>query len=174
MPFRSRKQKKKAHTIPTSAPPHTTSPPAPTEESKKGPVIPSVLIASVEKAADFAKRELTNTGNINPKALFVYDEQSDPRVTVVSLAWRNEFDKDALRKKIRDKALQEAARAVVVTGMQPMEAERLLILSGMTPETVATASVDYVFDGDTRTIGLWEFRWLNVTSGNIVWGDLPD
>ena len=126
-------------------------------------------MASVEKAADLAKRELNDTGRITPKALFVYDEQSHPRITVVSLAWRNEFEKDALAKRIRDKALQEDARAVVVIGIQP----QIVTLSGMTFETEVTASVDYTFDGGTRTIGRWELRWLNVSPGKLVWGNCP-
>jgi hypothetical protein len=123
-------------------------------------------MASVEKAADLAKRELIDTGRITPKALFVYDEQSHPRITVVSLAWRSEFEKDALAKKIRDKAFQEDARAVVVIGIQPS----IVTLSGMTFKTEVTASVDYAFDGGTRAIGRWELRGLKVAPGGISGG----
>jgi len=164
MPFRRRK-KKNAHISDCSLPSYAFV--APVQESKKGPLAPPVLVASVEKAADLAKRELTNTGRITPKALFVYDGQtplSDPRITIVSLAWRNEFQKDVLWRKIRDKALQEDAQAVVVTEIGPTGKRGLLTLSGMTREMEITASVDYAFDGGTKTIGRWEFRWLNEMS----------
>ena len=162
MPFRRRKQKK-GHATYASAPPHASSPAVPPEDGIRGPLIPSFLIASVEKAANLAKRELSDTGRITRKALFVYDEQSHPRITVVSLAWRSEFEKDALAKKIRDKAFQEDARAVVVIGIQP----QIVTVSGMTFETEVTASIAYTFDGGTRTIGRWELRWLNVAPGSI-------
>ncbi len=162
MPFRRRKQKK-GHATQTSVPSHASSPAVPLEDGTKGPLIPRLLMASVERAADLAKRELSDKGRITPKALFVYDEQSDPRITIVSLAWRNEFEKDALARRIRDKALQEDARAVVVMGIQPS----LVTLSGMTFETEVIASVDYTFDGGTRTIGRWELRWLKVAPGSI-------
>jgi len=161
MPFRRRKQKK-GYAAHTSAPPQASSP-AVTPEDGKDPLIPLLLSASVEKAEDLAKRELNDTGRITPKALFVYDEQSHPRITVVSLAWRSEFEKDALAKRIRDKALQEDARAVVVMEIQP----HIVTLSAMTFETEVTASVDYAFDGGTRTIGRWEFRWMKGAPGSI-------
>ena len=162
MPFRRRKQKK-SHAIHTSIPPQASSPAIPPEDGANNPLIPPLLTASIEKAADLAKRELSDTGRITPKALFVYDGQSHPRITVVSLAWRNEFEKDLLARKIRDKALQEDARAVVVMGIQP----HILTLSGMTFETEVTASVDYTFDGGTRAIGRWELRWSKVAPGSI-------
>ena len=162
MPFRRRKRKD-SHTVQRLVPPQVSSPAITPEDDSKGPLIPPLLMASVEKAADLAKRELIDTGRITPKALFVYDEQSHPRITVVSLAWRSEFEKDALAKKIRDKAFQEDARAVVVIGIQP----QIVTVSGMTFETEVTASVDYTFDGGTRTIGRWELRWLKVAPGSI-------
>ena len=166
MPFRRRKQKKSQATH-TSVLPQAFPPAVPPEDGTKGPFIPPFLMASVEKAADIAKRELSDTGRITPKALFVYDEQSDPRITVVSLNWRSEFEKDALARRLRDKALQENARAVVVMGIQPLEERHLVTLSGVTFETEVAASVDYVFDGATRTIDRWELRWLKVTPGSI-------
>ena len=162
MPFRRRKQKK-GHATYASAPPHASSPAVPPEDGIRGPLIPSFLIASVEKAANLAKRELSDMGRITRKALFVYDEQSHPRITVVSLGWRNEFEKDVVARRIRDKALQENARAVVVIGTQP----HVVTLSAMTFEMEITASVDYAFDGGTRTIGRWELRWMKGAPGSI-------
>ena len=169
MSFRRRKQTK-THTallpIPTNVPPAVTA-----EETDKGPVIPVVIIASVEGAADRAKRELTDTGKTTPKALFVYDGQvplSDSMITVVSLAWRTEFLKDALWKKIKDKALQENARAVVVMVIGPVKRKGLLTVYGMTRETEIGAWVGHAFDRDTKTVGRWELRWPNETPGDTL------
>jgi len=139
-----------------------TLPPVPTEETEKGPAVPPLLIASVERAADLARRELTDRGRITPKALFVYDA---PRTTVVSLSWRDEFGRDTLLRRIRDKALKEAALAVVIVGIPPTEEGHLLMLSGITPESEATVSIDYALDTATGTVGRWELRWLNVAPG---------
>jgi len=176
MSFRRRKQNK-GPVSQTSVEPCPSPPAVPVGECDKGPVIPPVLIASVERAADLAKRELTDTGRITPRALFVYDGKTPPserRITVVSLAWRNEFQKDALRERIRDKALQENARAVVVTGVGSTEGRCRLTLSGMTREAHITATVDYAFDRGTKTIGRWEFQWLSETHGDVMWGVWPD
>ena len=164
MPFRRRKQKKGrvSHTFPAP-------PPVPAEETEKGPSIPPLLMASVERAADLAKRELTDTGRITPKVLFVYDA---PRTTVVSLSWRDDFRKDTLLRRIMDKALKEAARAVVIVGIPPTEEGHLLMLSGMMPETEATVSIDYAVDTATGSVANRELRWLNVGPG-AVWELLP-
>lgn len=165
MSFRRRKQKN-THISQPSVP--SCAPAVPVQESRKDPPIPPVLIASIERAADLAKRELIDKGRITPRALFVYEGPtplSDPRITVVSLAWRNEFQKDVLWKRIRDKAIQEDARAVVVVDTGPMEGRYLLTLSGMARETEIAASVAYAFEGGTKTISRWEFRWLNETLG---------
>ena len=79
-----------------------------------------------------------------------------------------------MRERIRDKALQENARAVVVTGVGSTEGRCRFTLSGMTREARISASVDYAFDRGTKTIGRWEIQWLSESPEDVMWGVWPD
>jgi hypothetical protein len=135
-------------------PPHVTTP-AP----KSAPEILPPLRSLVQEAADLARRELNDTGRITPKALFIYDDESlasGTRSVVVALSSRSELQKDAVRKRIRDKAVQEGARAVLV-----MHEERrgILTILEVTAQARVAASVNYSFDTKTKTVNRWDIQW---------------
>jgi hypothetical protein len=139
---------------PRVEPPDVT---APVPKSASG--IPLAFRSLVQEAVDLARRELNDTGRITPKALFVYDDESlasGTRSVVVALSNRSELQKDAVRKRIRDKALQEAARAVLV-----MHEERrgILTILEVTAEPRIAASVNYSFDTKTKTVNRWDIQW---------------
>jgi len=121
--------------------------------------IPSILRAAVEKAAAMAKNDLGSTGKITPAALFVYGSIADPeatRITTVSLYWRNELQKEAVRNRIREKALLEGACAVVVLNPE----DRVLLISGRTSTNAGiTALVDFLCESDAQVVSRWDLQW---------------
>jgi hypothetical protein len=143
---------------------HVTASPEPspqctdTDTTNLQPV-PSILRAAVEKAAAMAKNDLGSAGKITPAALFVYGSIADPeatRTTTVSLYWRNELQKEAVRRRIREKALLEGACAVVVLNTE----DRVLLISGRTStNTGITASVDYLCESDAQVVSRWDLQW---------------
>ena len=137
-------------------------------------VIPEFLKAAVEKAADMAKDQLASTGRITPAALFVYGSDTVPetnRTIMVSLYWRNELQKETARRRIREKALAEGARAVVVLSIK----DRTLMISGRSSTNIpVTASVDYEYQRDTRVVSRWEVHWLNTPESDFFLEDIFD
>ena len=121
--------------------------------------VPGILRAAVEKAAAMAKNDLGSTGKITPVALFVYGSITDPeacRTTTVSLHWRNELQKEAVRNRIREKALLEGACAVVVLNPE----DRVLLISGRTStNTGITALVDYLYESGAQVVSRWDLQW---------------
>ncbi len=119
----------------------------------------------VERIADEAKKEVVSTGAVSPAAIFVYQSEAGaPEVATtktVSLAWRDELQKEALTRRIREKALAENASAVVVLAEAEGERPGTVILSGAAPGMRASARVTYAFDKSTKTITSWETRWLD-------------
>jgi hypothetical protein len=139
------KRRRKAHT-PRVEPPDVTAP-APKSASL------------VQEAADLARRELNDTGRITPKALFIYDDTSlasGTRSVVVALSRRSELQKDAVRKRISDKALHEGARAVLVIHE---ERRGILTILDVTADARIAASVNYSFDTKTKTVNRWDIHW---------------
>lgn len=130
---------------------------APVPKSASG--IPSPLRSLVQEVADLARRELNDTGRVTPKALFVYDDgslASGARSVVVALSSRSEHQKDAVRKRIRDKAVQEGAQAVLVIRE---ERRGIFTILEVTAEARIAASVNYSFDAKTNTVNRWEIEW---------------
>jgi hypothetical protein len=119
----------------------------------------SPLGSLVQEAADLARRELNDTGRITPRALFVYDDTSrasGTRSVAVALSRRSELQKDAARQRIRDKALREGARAVLVIHE---ERRGILTIREVTAEARIAASVNYSFDARTKTVTRWDIHW---------------
>jgi hypothetical protein len=138
--------------------------------------------AVVERAADLVKNGVTFTGPIGPRAIFVYEnEPGNPgasTVKTVSLYWKTDLQKEALIKRIKEKAFTEHASAVlVVTEAEPQrvngrsrssaQPQNMLILSGITPDVSLSARVNYVFDKETKSITLWEMHWLDRPVQNV-------
>ena len=128
-------------------------------DTTERPPVPNILRAAVEKAAALAKHDVSSSGRITPAALFVYGALTDPeanRTTTVSLHWRDEFQKEAVRRRIRDKALLEGACAVVVLNPH----DHVLLITGRTrADTGITASVDYLCESDAHVLSRWELEW---------------
>lgn len=112
-----------------------------------------------EGALDFARSKLYGSGMIDPTVLFVFGkrpkdgELKESATKVVSIRWKDEFQKEAVRVRIREKAEQEGAFAVVL--LAPTEAsgphEGRFLISGAMADMVADASVTYTVDKENRT-----------------------
>ncbi len=140
---------------------YRSSPPATATPTPHVQPVPEVLKAAVEKAADMAKNQLASTGRITPAALFLYGSDTSPettRTTMVSLSWRNDLQKETVRRRIREKALAEGAYAVLVMSTK----DRTLAISGRTSTNIPiTASVDYAYQEADRVVSRWELHWLD-------------
>jgi hypothetical protein len=71
----------------------------------------SAFKITIEKAADRSKSELSSTGKLKPIAFFV-----NPAGTMktVSLSLKDEYQKDVMRRRIREKALEENISTVII------------------------------------------------------------
>jgi hypothetical protein len=148
--------------------------------------MPSGLRASIEQAAELGKKELTLKGSVGSMAVFVYPdsgpavEGAEPTglVKAVSLSTRSELQKEAVRKRIREKVAAETISTVVLVsdgkkdrnaGRTPNNATVVtgsIVITGVTPSANATASVTYSFDKGTRAFSVWELRWLDSAVDN--------
>jgi hypothetical protein len=147
-----RRNQSKAHVQPAPASPGVETT---TEASEALPILKLL----VEEAADLARSELATNGRITPKAVFVYDQASHAsrsRIVTVTLSIRSEQQRDALKKRVRDKAAVENARAVVI--VHDTDAGQLTIF-GATAETRISASISYLFDARNKTVNRWEMQW---------------
>jgi hypothetical protein len=128
------------------------------------------------------KNEVASTGPVGPTAIFVYENETDnpgtSTMNAVSLHWTSDLHKEALIKRIREKAFTEHASAVLmlteaepqrVNGRSRSSAQRQgrLILSGVTPEVSLSVRVDYSFDKEAKRITLWEMHWLDRPVQNV-------
>ena len=116
-----------------------------------------------EKALAVAKSKLHTTGRIGATALFVYGKASEgslnQNVTQVSLSYKDEFHKEAVRRKMHEKALAENASAVVLLVPALRDRESAFLISGAMPGITADASVTYTFDKATKTFSFSELVW---------------
>jgi hypothetical protein len=147
--------KKRRKNPPTQPQPQSLTPKAVATPSEIPPVVKSLM----EEAADRVKTELTTTGRIRPKAFFLYDEESPgstSKIVTVTLSVRSEEQREALRKRVRDKAAAEGARAVVI--VHDIRAKQLSMF-GVMAETRITASINYVFSAEKKTIERWDMQW---------------
>lgn len=142
--------------------------------NQKGPSLPAMLRITLETAADMAKKELGSKGRIVPMAVFGYHRDPDRgegggAFKVVSLVWRTELQKEAIRRRIREKAAAEGATALVVLARADREGagsrqknspeqKGVLVFSGAMPEATASARVAYVLQRETKTFTSWEMR----------------
>ena len=122
------------------------------------PEMPLSLRSLLQEVADRAKVELASSGRIAAKAHFVYGDEPGSKMVSVALSFRSEQQKDALYKRIREKAAEEGARTIVVVlNDRPGH----LTLSAVTAEARIGASVRYLFDGKSKTVTRWEMQWQN-------------
>jgi hypothetical protein len=129
------------------------------------PHLPDVFKGTVKRAADKARKNLASTGKIWPTAFFVY---KDGTMKVVSLSFKNELQKDALIRRIREKVLVENVSDVLVLTEEEHERHVVMtVLSGATPGMSASACVDYSFDKETKTVTSWKMSWLGKPIRNV-------
>jgi len=108
-------------------------------------------------------------------ALFVYGKGLDGKALeesttqAIFIRWKNESHKEAVRRRIQEKAALEGACAVVL--LLPGEAAELrpgtLLITGVASRTAAEASVTHTFDKETRTFTFSEFRWRDQPAPNF-------
>ena len=118
-----------------------------------------------EKALAVAKNRLDTTGRIGATALFVYGKAPEGgpsgKTTHVSLSYKDEFHKEATRRKIREKVLAENASAIVLLVPALPSGEGTFLISGAMPGMTAGASVTSTFEKSTKTFSFSELVWRN-------------
>jgi hypothetical protein len=130
----------------------------------KAPLLPREVFKPVfEKALNLAKSKPHATGRIGATALFVYGKAPDgslnENATHVSLSYKDEFHKEAVRRKIHEKVVAENASAVVLLVPAPPGRESVFLIAGAMPDLIAHASVTYTFDKATKTFSFSELVW---------------
>lgn len=168
---RKRRNNKTVNGTPPGTPPSVPVPnsgiPSPTTigvcyETKTYPLLTDVFKGNIEKAADRSKSALVSEGKIKPMAFFVH---ADGTMKTVSLSLRDEHLKEALIRKIREKALAEDASAVII--LTAMDHKHGVILSGVSSGMRGSACVDYNFDNQKKTVISWKISWLNQPVQNV-------
>ncbi len=100
---------------------------------------------------------------MKPMAFFV---QEDGTMKTVCLSAKNEFQKDVLIRRIREKALEENISTVVA--LSDIDEGHEVVLSGVSPGMRGSARVNYSFDNKTKTITSWKITWLNQPAQNVL------
>ena len=131
-------------------------------ETKTRPLISDVFKSTVEKAANRSRSELASEGRIKPMAFFVH---ADGTMKTVSLSVKDEYQKEALIRRIREKALEENISAVIV--LTETDNEHGVVLSGISASMRGSARADYSFDNKTKTVTSWKITWLNQSVQNV-------
>ena len=91
--------------------------------------------STIEKAADRSRSELVSAGRIKPMAFFVH---ADGTMKTVSLSLKDEYQKEVLIRRIREKVLAENISTVIV--LTEMDNEHTAVLSGVSPGMKGSAS----------------------------------
>jgi hypothetical protein len=170
--FRRRKKKNKTvnGTQPEPAPsvqdPNSDIPPLTavgiSQETKRPPLLSDAFKSTIEKAADRSRNELVSEGKMKPMAFFV---QEDGTMKTVWLSAKNEFQKDVLIRRIREKALEENISTVIA--LSDIDNGHEVVLSGVSSGMRGSARVNYSFDNKTKTVTSWKITWLNKAVQNV-------
>ncbi len=144
-----------------------------------------------ERIAGMIRNELASAGTAGTMACFVYegavkqDGSKSPDIKTVSLSWKTEFQKELIRKRVRDKALREQASAVVIVtdaeAPAPSERQanspkrrRAIVITGASQTASAAATITYTIEGEAKTINFGEMQWLSAPTYNFfLEGILP-
>jgi hypothetical protein len=98
-----------------------------------------------------SRSELSSEGKIKPMAFFI---DADGTMKTVSLTVKDEYQKEALIQRIREKALAENISTVII--LTEMDDEHGAILLGVSPGMRGSACIDYSFNNATKTVALWK------------------
>jgi hypothetical protein len=74
------------------------------QETKKSPLLTDAFKSTIEKAADRSRSELASEGKLKPMAFFV---NADGTMKTVSLSVKDEYQKEALLRRIQEKVSAE-------------------------------------------------------------------
>jgi hypothetical protein len=132
------------------------------QETKISPFLSDAFKSAIEKAADKSKNELVSVGKIKPMAFFVH---ADGTMKTVSLSVKDEYQKDVLTGRIREKALAENTSTVIT--LTKIDNGHAVVLSGVSSGIRGSARVDYGFDNETKTVTLWKITWLKQSAPNV-------
>ena len=139
-------------------------------EIKTPPPLTDALKNAIEKAADRSRSELASEGKIKPMAFFVHP---DGTMKTVSLPLRDGLQKEALIRRILEKALAESAFAVIILTEMDNEGHTV-VLSGVSPGMKASAHVNFNLDNESKTFTSWNINWLNQPVRNVFIDDIFD
>jgi len=103
-------------------------------------------------------------------AFFVH---ADNTMKAVYLSLRNEYNKESLIRRIREKALAENAFAVIILTEMDNEGHTV-VLSGVSPGMKASARVNFNLDNESKTVTSWKINWLNQPVRNVFIDDIFD
>ena len=103
----------------------------------------------------------------------VFFVHEDGTMKAVSLSFTDEYQKESLIRKIREKARAERAFAVIFK--TEMDAEKhTVVLSGVSPGIKISVCVDYSFDPESKTITSRTINWLNQSVQNTLIDEIFD
>lgn len=188
MSWRRRKKKLGVHESPPATP--QSGLPERNESSRPAVNLTTKLRLAADfgvvfkRVADLIRNELATAGKVRTMACFVYagdrkeDGSTSPTIKTVFLSWKTEFQKELIRKRIRDKAVLEKASAVLVVAdaeMGPANAQPngssqrkgTILISGTSPSADFSASLTYVVQGETDTVSLDEMQWFDEPAYNF-------
>ena len=131
-------------------------------EKKRSPVLTDAFKGSIEKAADRSRNVLASEGRVKPMAFFIDGEGA---MKTVSLSFKNEYQKEALIRRIQEKVLAENISTVIV--LTEMDNDKKVVLSGVSPGMKGSAFIDYSFDNTAKTVTSWKMTWLNQPVQNV-------
>jgi hypothetical protein len=132
------------------------------QETKIPPLLTDAFKSTIEKAADRSRNELVSEGKIKPMMFFL---QADGTMKTVSFSLKDEYQREAVVRRIREKVLAENILTVIV--LSEIDNEHGMLLSGVSPGMKGSASVNYSFDNKTKTVTSWKLTWLNQSVQNV-------
>jgi hypothetical protein len=124
---------------------------------------------AMEKAAGWTGHH-GSEGTIKPMAFFVH---ADGVMKAVYLLLKDEYHKESLIRRIREKALAENAFAVIVLSEKDHEGHTV-VLSGVSLGMRASAHVNFNLDNESKTVTSWKINWLNQPVQNVFIDDIFD
>jgi hypothetical protein len=169
-----RRRKKKNQTSNTTQPESPSSIQAPDsdippsavplahQETKTRPLLTDAFKNAIEKTADRSRSELVSEGKLKPMTFFA---NADGTMKTVSLLVRDEFQREAVARRIREKVSAENVTTVIA--LTEIDNEHTAVLSGISPGMRGSASISYGFDNKTKTVTSWKITWLNQPVQNV-------
>ena len=130
---------------------------------------PDVFRIIFEKSLELARSASQGSVLLRPMVLFLFaqgtaaEQLKESTLKAVSVVWKNDFHKEALRMRIHDKAEQEGATAIVFLMPEQDSGSRegTLLLAGAMAGITVNAFVTHRLEGQTGTLSFSEMTWLD-------------